>query len=93
MPKHIDIDKLCIAIETVAFPKVEEVKSPIKVGEEGREFLSVRGWTTSDLVSFGNYMLNRYVDKRNDAWAKNLSEEDITGVTDADLANWRETLS
>jgi len=65
-----------------------DLDAPIlfQIEEEGKSTLCVRGWHTSALVSFGNYMLLRYPDKATNA---ELSGDVIMGVTDADLANWR----
>lgn len=49
--------------------------------------LEVRGWSTSDLVSFGNYMLSTYPSKKAEAEA---SGDVMMGVTDANIANWKE---
>lgn len=56
---------------------------------EERDLFTVRGWSTTQLVSFGNYMLNRFAEKIQVALA---SGDRIMPVTDADLANWKETL-
>lgn len=57
-----------------------------EISEEGKSILCVRGWSTYDLVSFGNYMLNRYPQKLKESEANN---DVLMPVTDADLANWR----
>lgn len=56
---------------------------------EGRELLSVRGWSTKDLVSFGNFVLNRF---RNSQREADFIEDVQAQVWDADLENWKLTL-
>jgi len=56
-----------------------EITSPV--------LFEVRGWSTKDLVSFGNYMLSLYPEKRAAAEA---AGDVIMGVTDANISNWKE---
>jgi hypothetical protein len=49
--------------------------------------IEVRGWHTKDLINFGNYMLDRYPAKTQDAIDEN--RDFITPVTDADFENWK----
>jgi hypothetical protein len=75
-----------IEIESKAEP-IGDVDAPNMFSvhdNSGFTLFEVKGWTTSDLVSFGNYMLNRYPTKALD------SSTPIMEVTHADFCNWKD---
>lgn len=55
--------------------------------------IEVRGWSTDDLVSFGNYMVSAQRENLIDQHPELITPEDKEAayhqVSDADLSNWR----
>lgn len=72
---------------------VGDLNAPIifELREENKSTLCVRGWSTSDLVAFGNYVVSDYrtklINQHPELTIADMEAAQVV-VSDADLANW-----